>query len=60
MNVYEVRTETSDTPNGRTHDRFTLSASNFKEAVRKSTTSDFLFSEDERVAEIVLLARGEF
>lgn len=59
MNVYEIRTEMPDTKNGSFYDSFTVSAKTFDEAVTKTKKSENLYGE-ERIAEVLLLARGEY
>jgi hypothetical protein len=62
-NVYEIRTEMPNTTNGRIYDGriydcFTVHASNFAEAVTKANKSSNMLGE-ERIAEVILLARGD-
>ena len=58
INVYEIRTEMPDMENGKTYDRFTVHAADFDHAVTKAKKSKNMFGE-ERIAEVILLARGD-
>ena len=54
INVYKVLTELPDVENW---DSFTVAAKTFNEAVKKASKK---LSNKERIAEVLLLARGEY